>query len=1399
MRIVIDMQGTQTESRFRGIGRYAMSFAKAIAANRGKHEIILALNGLFPQTIGFIRNEFNKLLPQNNILVWHIPGPVRESENKNLIRNKCSKLIREAFIANLQPDVVIITSLFEGFVDDAVTSIGEFTQRLLTSVVLHDLIPLLNPETYLNNNPEFSEHYKQKIKYLRDANQWLTNSEHTANEGKLALNLQPENVINISTASDPIFTKMLIRENEKQQILKRFDIKNNFIFYTGGTDPRKNLHRLIRSYAKIPQKLRKTYQLVFAGKMDKDICTEFKKIASESGMQENEIVITGYISDVNLASLYNLCYLFVFPSWHEGFGLPALEAMSCGAPVIGSNTSSLPEVIGLEDALFDPYNETIITHKLIQAIENKSFHHKLSMHGLEQAKKFSWDNTAKKAIIALENLFEKSQKTINYITLSENRPKLAFVSPLPPEKTGIANYSAELIPELIKFYDIEVVVDQKQIDDEWIKNNCHVRDYKWLKNNANKFQRVLYHFGNSPFHTYMLDLLEEVPGVVVLHDFYLSSLFAYLEEIKNIKNIFSNALYQSHGYYAVHERFNKKNINYSFAKDKYPANLQVLQNAFGLIVHSGYSIKLISKWYGDNFIKNVDIIPLLRNADQTIKRDESRSKLGIPDYKFVVCSFGFLDSTKLNHKLLNAWLNSGLSKDPDNLLIFVGENHGGDYGKQLLETIRKSGLKNQIHITGWTDMPEFQNYLAASDIAVQLRTLSRGETSASALDCMVNGIATIINAHGSMSDFPEDAVWMLPDVFEEKDLTEALEALWKNNEKRAEIGKRAREIILTKHSPKVCTKNYAASIEKFYSKKPPDVFSLVKKISEIKNPIENDDECITIAYSIDQSIPLKNPKKQLLLDISATFRTDLKTGIERVTRSILMEFLKSPPEGFRVEPVYLSDEGGKWHYKYARTYTLTQLECPVEALNDDVVEMHNGDILLGLDLSGELLIKAAKSGLLSFFRDIGIKIYYIVYDLLPVRLPHFFPTGSDLSHGEWLKTITNFDGALCISKSVANVLKTWLEENIALLLRTFNIGYFKLGADIESSIPTKGLPDESEKIISILKKRTSFLMVGTIEPRKGHLQTLSAFNQLWNQELDINLIIVGKEGWKNLEETKRRTIPEIIKNLQNNPEKNNRLFWLEGISDEFLEKIYKYSDCLISASEGEGFGLPLIEAAMHNLPIISRDIPVFREVAGENAFFFKGYEPENLAKAIKNWLELYNKKMHPKSDNIKWFTWQESSQDLFNTIINNNWLYTIKIDPYIKPDSMQTHLSRRLKWKSGWSVPENEFIWSNGEKASLSFQVSEKDLGKLNGIYLMFDTLGKQRIEIYINNEILYNEILDGIKLEAMLSTYSFQPGNNIINFNLPDAKQPDNGDPRTLAIAIRKFMLISEIKNIHE
>ena len=352
------------------------------------------------------------------------------------------------------------------------------------------------------------------------------------------------------------------------------------------------------------------------------------------------------------------------------------------------------------------------------------------------------------------------------------------------------------------------------------------------------------------------------------------------------------------------------------------------------------------------------------------------------------------------------------------------------------------------------------------------------------------------------------------------------------------------------------------------------------------------------------------------------------------------------------------------------------LNCPPGALADEHVEPENGDLLLGLDLSGNMLVQADRAGLFADYRNRGVMLYSVVFDLLPIRIPEAFPLGADQIHAQWLRTVSHFDGAICISKAVADDLAAWQAE-IGFdwnNRRPYRIGWFHLGADVANSAPSQGMPNNASWALQQLRKRPSFLMVGTIEPRKAYLQTIEAFSQLWNDGVDVNLAIVGKEGWRDLPEHMRRDIPKTVDRLRTHPERNKRLFWLEGISDEYLDKIYAASTCLIAASYGEGFGLPLIEAAQHKLPIIARDISVFREVMCNQALYFDATNSEELGFAINDWLRKWRGKSTPCSGEISYRSWKTSAADLASLIVAGNWPYR-QVSDETRKNALNEHLN----------------------------------------------------------------------------------------------------------------------------
>jgi glycosyltransferase involved in cell wall biosynthesis len=342
--------------------------------------------------------------------------------------------------------------------------------------------------------------------------------------------------------------------------------------------------------------------------------------------------------------------------------------------------------------------------------------------------------------------------------------------------------------------------------------------------------------------------------------------------------------------------------------------------------------------------------------------------------------------------------------------------------------------------------------------------------------------------------------------------------------------------------------------------------------------------------------------KQLLVDVSVIAVNDARTGIQRVVRALWDQLLKYPPPGYRVRPICATRKRG---YHYAPDF----LNKPTDQTSGAPVQVEPGDIFLGLDLTSYLLPRRQPE--LVRWKRRGVTLYFMVYDLLPVLYPHWFNPKTSRNHNRWLRALAIFaDHVVCISNVVKNDMASWLETRYRLGPEALPISTIPLGGDITASIPTRGLPADIDQLLEAFRNRPSVLAVGTLEPRKGYAQVLAAFEHLWDCGRKVNLVIVGKPGWK--------TEP-LQEYLVAHPQRQHHLHWLHDVSDEMLELLYNAATGVIVASEAEGCGLPLIEALHHGKPVLARDIPVFREIGRDRITYFTGNNG-TIAEDLDSWL-----------------------------------------------------------------------------------------------------------------------------------------------------------------------------------
>ena len=921
MKILIDMQGVQTESRYRGIGRYCLAVTRAFVERcRRVHDTTL----LFNAALDGIDEAIEATADDRGLVRRRAVGPVRNTSFDNRANDARRDAAERVFTHALDvegPDVVWLGSVIEGFLDDAI--VPHALPDAFTVATLYDLIPLHDAD-YLGQ-ARFRDWYMHRLEVLQRSDLLLAISEWVRSDAIERLGVDPDRIVAIGAGVDARFSPPAPGTDHGSILHERFGIKRPFVLYNGGFDKRKNVLALIEAYASLPQALRVRHVLVIVGRVDTLARERFADTLAARQLRTDEVVFTGFVSDEDLVRLYQACALFVFPSEREGFGLAPLEAMACGAPTLVNNATSLPEVVGNPEALFDARQPGAMTARIEAVLTDAGLATRLRDSGLDRASHFTWRAVAARALTAIET-----------------------------GATGTAR-----------------------------------------RRNDGQIQPP-------------------------------PSLPLYRTDASNVA-----------------------------------ATLPILRQWPGIVLWSGALPEAAPSSAGDRF------------------RLGGYAALGTPG--------DALD-----------WL-----------------------------TLLEAAAVGVVHAEG---LPEE---------ALQLR----------------------------------------------------LDALRRDHPLARQLA--AEQAMATSIAPSL-----------------------------------SDDDLARVADALVRATPGRHTR--WLVDVTHIATKDLGTGVHRVVRSILREWLLHPPEGVEVEPIAFVE--GRFHHAHA--YACQLIGASVDGnLPGDVVAITGNEVYIGLDWAMESL--PSSSPLLRTWRRAGVSMHFIVHDLLPVTMPDAFHPQSRERFAAWLTTIAGLGDVLhCVSRTTATEVATWLGKHKAG--RTPAVARFELGAETGAE---RRRGEIDQVLDTAMSTRPSLLMVGTVEPRKGHEQVLDAVELLWESGADLNLVIVGHRGW---------LVNELIERLQQHREKSKRLFWLDDADDETLETVYERSTALVAASRGEGYGLPLIEAAQRGKPVIARSLPIFREVAGDYPSYFDTDSPEGLATHIARWLvDRPRPGSHPA-----WRSWKESAISLQKGVQN---------------------------------------------------------------------------------------------------------------------------------------------------
>ncbi len=281
-----------------------------------------------------------------------------------------------------------------------------FRKKIKTILTIHDLIPLVFPKLFpagIKGNIKF---IIQKV-LAQGVDAIITDSESSKKDIVKFLKINPDKIFPILLDVSEVFKKLNLSIKEKEKLVEKYSLPDNFVLYVGDATPNKNLRRLVEACELL------SLPLVIVGKSlarevvdhpwNKDVM-----FVQEKAKKNNKIHLLGFVPEEDLVKLYNIATVFAFPSLYEGFGLPVLEAARSGCPVVTSKGGSLPEVMNDAALYVDPISVNSIAEGINKVFKNKKLQLSLSKKGLIQSKKFSWEKTSNLTVKVYEKVFKET-------------------------------------------------------------------------------------------------------------------------------------------------------------------------------------------------------------------------------------------------------------------------------------------------------------------------------------------------------------------------------------------------------------------------------------------------------------------------------------------------------------------------------------------------------------------------------------------------------------------------------------------------------------------------------------------------------------------------------------------------------------------------------------------------------------------------------------------------------------------------------------------------------------------------------------------------------------------------------------------------------------------------------
>lgn len=755
--VLVDIQGAQSvDHRDRGIARYVLELASALQDAHSSDIRQFLLNPDLPPP-----GRFEALLAT---------GKVARSDACDIPEKGILHVISPYELA------VPLSRVWPRFAVSA---------GLRLVVTVYDVIPEIFSAHYLED-PALRRRYRARHHLVQAADRILAISRTTAADVVEHLGVDPGRVSVVGAAVSESFVRPTSREEAGRAARSAVPgLLEHFVLYTGGMEYRKNVEGLLAAFAALPPPVLADRQLVIACRLTALDRNHLFHRAGALGVQD-KLLLPGFVPDGVLRLLYQASELFVFPSLYEGYGLPVAEAMACGAPVLAARTPALAELVG-EEALFDPRSTGSMASAMGRALTDAGLRARLVAASERPAT--TWRDVADATAAAY-------QEVLACRPPARPRPRLAFVSPLPPQRTGVAGFSYRLLDALRRRPGLEVdAFADSAIMPVQAPEGIDVYDVDAIERTETwrgGYDGVIYSIGNSEFHAGALAALRRRPGVVLAHEARLTGLYALAASRADaVPGGFQSAL-QSMYPGAIPEDLGHSGWLTSEEADSFGVSMakEVVALADRVLAMSEIGAELIRLDADPAHADRVAVVPwAVTPGVPGADREPPRSRPPL------VATFGIVNQVKQVAKLVEAF-TAVLAVHPEARLAVVGPASVEDVRK-VSEQAGALGVSERVELTNEVDGDVYRDWLGRATVAVQLRAVSNGESSAAVGDCLAFGTPTIVTAVGPARELPDDAVVKVEPTISPEELAQEILALVADGDRRAGLRRGATAFAAT--------------------------------------------------------------------------------------------------------------------------------------------------------------------------------------------------------------------------------------------------------------------------------------------------------------------------------------------------------------------------------------------------------------------------------------------------------------------------------------------------------------------------------------------------------------------------------------------------------------------------